>query len=253
MEELLRLLNHTEILVVHDDHLDGQAEAAYCGQFLDVHLEAAVARDAEHGGIWLGQLDSNGPWQSETHCAQSARGDESTRARRAVTLRCPHLVLANVGQDHAVLWQPAEELVQKTNRRLCQASGVKFGAFRSASDRAPATPVGQRDMAQRAVTRRNRLGQVADDRQLTWMNTVKLYRINFEVHDAGVRRKTSGIAGHAIIQPCAEYQEQVCLVQRHIRGPSAMHPDHAEVVWRIGRNSAEPMHGCECRNLKMIE
>ena len=164
IEELLPLSNHAQILVVHDDHLDGQAETADRSQLLDVHLEAAIARNAEHGAIWLGKLASNGPRQSETHCAQSARGDESTRGRRAVTLRCPHLVLAHVGQDYAVLRQPAEELVQKKNRRLRQASGVKLGTFRSASDRAPIAPVGQRDMAQRAVAGRNGLSQIADHR-----------------------------------------------------------------------------------------
>ena len=53
--------------------LMGKAEAMHCGQFLNVHLKAAIAGNTEHAGIGLGQLHANRGGQSEIPSLPSHR------------------------------------------------------------------------------------------------------------------------------------------------------------------------------------
>ena len=52
---------------------------------------------------------------------------------------------------------------------------------------------------------RNRLRQISNHRKLARTHAIQLCRINFEVHDLGMRCKSRGFSGHAIIQPRAKY------------------------------------------------
>jgi len=67
-------------------------------------------------------------------------------------LRGPHLVLAYVGKNYAILRQAAEEFIEKTDRRLRESARIKFPALRPTCDRAPIGPVRQLHPAQRIVT-----------------------------------------------------------------------------------------------------
>src|SRR5579864_7199774 len=76
IEELLPLAHHAEILVVDDDHLDRQPETVNRGELLDVHLETAIAGNAEDAGVRLGQLHADRRWKSEAHRAQATGRNE---------------------------------------------------------------------------------------------------------------------------------------------------------------------------------
>ena len=103
VEQLLPLPHHAQIFVVHDHQLDGQSKPVYGGQFLNIHLESAVAGNAQHASFRLRQLHSHRRRQSKTHRTQPARSNEASRRRRLIPLRRPHLVLAHVRNHHAVL------------------------------------------------------------------------------------------------------------------------------------------------------
>ena len=88
------------------------------GQFLDVHQDRAVAGEADHGALRLGQRGADGGRQAEAHRAEPAGGQPLARAAERVGLRDPHLVLADVGGD---------------DRVVVEAGGDGCGSGRSAS------------------------------------------------------------------------------------------------------------------------
>ena len=49
----------------------------------------------------------------------------------------PHLVLAHVGEDHAVFRKTAEEFIEEADGWLCQSTRIEFGALGTASDGTP--------------------------------------------------------------------------------------------------------------------
>src|ERR671917_1853787 len=59
VEELLPLADHAEVAVVQDGDLYVQPEVADGGEFLDVHLEPAVARDHPDGLVRVGESDAH--------------------------------------------------------------------------------------------------------------------------------------------------------------------------------------------------
>src|SRR5438093_355085 len=73
------------------------------------------------------------------------------------------------------------------------------------------------------------------------------------MNNTRVRRKASGVASYAIIKAGAENQQNIILVQRHIRGSRAVHSHHTQVIWRFGRYCAQAVYCRECRNLEVIE
>src|SRR5580693_7302593 len=109
-------------------------------------------------------------------------------------------MLAYVGNDDVILRQAAEKLVEKTNGWLRQSSRIKLRALRSASHRAPPAPVGQGSLACFGMECRNRVGEIANHRQIAGPHTVKLCRINLKVDDLCVGSKARRIASHTIIK-----------------------------------------------------
>ena len=90
-------------VVVEDEDLDRQLVDDRGGHLLHVHLEAAVARDAEHQLVAEGRLRPQRRRHSEAHRAQPAGGEPPVRLVEDEVLGCPHLMLAHVGRDDRVL------------------------------------------------------------------------------------------------------------------------------------------------------
>ena len=63
---------------------------------LNVHHEAAIAGNADHGRVRLGHLGADGGGQAIAHRAQAAAGEMRLRAGKAAVLRHPHLVLTDI-------------------------------------------------------------------------------------------------------------------------------------------------------------
>ena len=100
---------------------------------------------------------------------------------------------------------------------------------------------------------RNGFRQVTDNRQLAGTHPVQLCRINFKMHNTRIRREANGITRYAIVEPSAKHQQQVCLVQGHVRRTRAMHPDHAQVVRSSLFHRTQPVYGREGWNLQVIK
>ena len=98
VEGRLPLAHHAEHLIVENYRDDGQVVADGSAGLVQVHVERAVARQHDDAGISAQRhLCADGRAVAEAHCAQTAAGQEAAGFRVVQILRCPHLVLADVG------------------------------------------------------------------------------------------------------------------------------------------------------------
>ena len=102
VEPVLPLHHHAEVLVVEEQHLDGDVFTVAGGELLDVHEDAAVSIDVDNERLWMGDLGPHRRRQSESHRAQATRGEPRPGATELVELCRPHLVLAHADRDDRV-------------------------------------------------------------------------------------------------------------------------------------------------------
>ncbi len=244
--------------------LIGKPEAVHGRQFLDVHLKSAIARHTQDGRVRLRQLHSDGGRQRETHRSQAARGDEPARRRAAVALRRPHLVLSHIRQYEAgpILRHAGEQFLQEGFRRMCQAwlpRVARLGrlrplcAFRSAGHRSPTGEVRQVRVFGLLIKRGNCFREIADHGQVAGTDAIQLRGIDFKVRDLRVRRETSRLARHAVIQPRPEHHQQVGFVERQVGRLRPVHSHHSEVVGRVRLHRAQAMNRRECGDVEQIK
>src|SRR5205085_1064740 len=126
--------------------------------------------------------------------------NKSTWRGRPETLRCPHLMLADVGDNHAVGRQVPEQLIEEANGRLGNAARIWLSALFAGRHRSPAAPVRQGNVTQFVPEFRDGFGEIANDWNFASPYPIKLCRVNFEVNDSGVRREPGRLTGHTNIQ-----------------------------------------------------
>ena len=86
--------------------------------------------------------------------------------------------------------------------------------------------------------------EVAHDRHVGRADLADLGGVDVDVHDLGVRREQRRLAGHAVVEPRAERDEQVGLLQGEHRRHRAVHAGHAEVLRvRVGERAARHQRG----------
>ncbi len=73
-EQLLPLADHAQVVVVDDQHLDGQLVQGGRGQLAHGHLEAAVADDGPDLLVRVGELRADRRREAEAHGAGAAGG-----------------------------------------------------------------------------------------------------------------------------------------------------------------------------------
>src|SRR5215471_1550270 len=100
VEQRLPLPDHAEAAVVDDRDLDRDALQGAGGQLLVGHLEAPVAVDGPHRGLWPTHLGAHRGGHGEAHRAQAARVDPGAGVLVVDELGRPHLVLADAGHVH---------------------------------------------------------------------------------------------------------------------------------------------------------
>ena len=101
-EPIFPLHDHAEVLIVEEEHLDGDIFAGAGGQFLDIHEDAPVAIDVDDERFRVGDLGPHRRRQAEAHRSQTARREPRPRPAELVELCGPHLVLAHPDRDDRV-------------------------------------------------------------------------------------------------------------------------------------------------------
>ena len=99
VEKFLPLAHHTQVAVIDDGNIDLDTLLGCRGQLRLCHLETTVAADYPHIGIRPGKLGSDRCRKREPHGSGSTRGNIGAGLVMLIILRCPHLVLPNIGDD----------------------------------------------------------------------------------------------------------------------------------------------------------
>ena len=97
------MAHHAEEVVVEQDDLHVQPLLHDGAEFLDRHLQSAVADEEADGAIRCAELGADGGRQAEAHRAQSAGGDDAARLGVLEVAYAYHLVLSHVGHEHRVM------------------------------------------------------------------------------------------------------------------------------------------------------
>ena len=248
VDQLLPLPHHAEVAVVQRDDLDRRAVLLAGRELLDVHLDRALAGDAEHVRVRLGQLDAHRIRQAHAHRAQAAGVDPAPRLVEAVELRRPHLVLADVRGHVAVgaarqVPQRLDDMLrldQLVRQLVAQAVALApFGDLRPPG----AERVGIRSLLGLADLRDQLLQHVLDiahDRDVDLDALGDRRRIDVDMDDLALDRgEMLRVADHAVIEARAHRQQDVAVLHRHVGFIGAVHPEHAQEARVGGRHRAQ--------------
>ena len=144
-------------------------------------------------------------------------------------------MLADAGHDDGVARRQVAQLLEHELRlereaRLALLVLERVGLLPPRDGR---TPRGAVDVActgdlQHLVDGLDRLAGVGDDRHLGLADLAVFGRIDVDVHDLGVRGERVDLAGDPVVEPRAERQEEVRLLDGGDRGVVAVHAGHAE-------------------------
>ncbi|MNK90989.1 hypothetical protein D3C87_1110620 [compost metagenome] len=234
---VLPLANHAQHTVVQDDDFYRQTILQAGRQFLNVHLDAALARYAGDVVIREAQLDAHGRRETEAHGAQATGVDPAVRLVELVVLRSKHLVLAHVGGHKGVA---IGHFAQGFDHGLrLDLAAVALVIREQAAITAPLVnllpPAGNgllvRGLAD-FLEDRDHFGQDTlnrtNDRHVGLDGLGDRSRVDVDVNDLGVRAELRCAIDHAIVEACADSQDHVSMVHRQVGGVAAVHAEHAD-------------------------
>ena len=176
------------------------------------------------------------------HGAEACGADEVTGALLLDVVCTPHLVLANAGDVVCVGAGESANTLQDVLRRAEAIVGL-FVAERVilADDVQLVPPFGEvrQLVCELGGEQVGQLGQhvleVADDRHVCEADLRDFCRINVNVDDLSLGCEGVELTGDAVVEACAEGDEQVRLLHCGDGGDGAVHAGHAEVLGgRVG-------------------
>ena len=103
VDELLPLPDHAQLVVVEQGDLDRNVVLDERHEFLNGHLQAAVADDRPRLLVGATDCRSHRRGQPKAHGPQAARADMALGPAEARIASGPHLVLADVRHDRCVM------------------------------------------------------------------------------------------------------------------------------------------------------
>ena len=234
-EQVLPLLDHAQELVVEDDDLHVEVVLFHHGQFLERHLETAVAGDIDHRGVRISEGGPDGGREPETHGAQPARGDPSAWLVEAVILGRPHLVLAHLGRDDGIALGQAVDLF---HRELGQDGPVGVLLERQRMFLVPGI---QLVIPFVVIMGAGRFGQrFQDGLHVAQHMGVHLHvlvdggRVHVDVDLLGEGRELGQLARHPVVEAAADGDQQVAMGQSHVGPVGPVHAQHVDELAVIG-------------------
>ena len=242
VEQLLPLPDHAEVAVVDDGDLDRDALDRAGGELLVGHLEAAVAVDRPHRAC-----PGSPPWRPSPPARRSPscpRPPELSHVPRLLVrreLRRPHLVLADAGdEDRVRAGDRAEPLDARTAASSVPSVGPVVAervASRASRRAAPTRPSGRacrRPRPRPATARRSARRSPPCSRRRSARRRARFLPISagsmstWMIFASGANAVE--LAGDPVVEPGAERDQQVGLLQRGDRGDVAVHAGHAQVL-----------------------
>jgi hypothetical protein len=140
-KQLLPLTNHAQAAIVDDGHLYRQPIGGHGGQFLHIHLKAAVSGNAKNRGVGTAHLGPQGCGKAKAHGTQASGGDQAAGVLKLIIEGGPHLMLAHLGGDDGLALCLAADLLDDFLGFDALGGGlVAEGFFRATLRFAPTTP-----------------------------------------------------------------------------------------------------------------
>ena len=172
-----------------------------------------------------------------------------------VVLRFPHLVLADVGDDHRLSFGEPPDVVDHVRRVEVAIVGQRLDVadggvpLEIVDVREPRRAVARRDVRQPLVERQP---QIPGNRDVDADVLVQLGAIDVDVDLLGVARVGLEVAGDAVVEPHAERDQQVGFLDRVVDPRLTVHAHHAEVERMRGGDAADAEQGDGDRNLRTL-
>lgn len=230
-EPVFPLDDHAEVLVVEQEDFDGQFLAEAGGEFLDVHLETTVAIDIDNERVRMSGLGAHGGGQSESHRAESAAAHPGSRVAEFVELGSPHLVLADADGD--VGFSLGGDIGERLDRMLLQ-DAVEFGVV---CERvldlhfvAVFLPIRDIGFLNDPVQFGQNLFYVAADGDVGLLVFVQFGGVDIDVDNFGILGERFDFAGHSVVKPNAQRDQQVAIADRVVSVGGSVHPEPLERV-----------------------
>ncbi len=250
IHHVLPLAHHPQIAVVEHEYLHRDTIGDQGPQFLDVHLEAAVAIDEHHGLIRVRVPGPDGGRESKAHGPQSPGADPLAWAHEPIVLGRPHLVLAHAGHQGSVT---RGQLRNGLDDRL-RLDGFP-GAVRLGHPLPPGADLRQPGRAPGAVTGRQRMAQkvteIGDQGRIRLDRLADLRGVYIHMGDTLARGEV--LHGHPVIEAAPQGQNEVRIPQRIIGGDTPVHTRHPQVAGMPERHGAQCVEGGCHRDLEALD
>src|SRR6266851_2714205 len=222
VEERLPLPDHTEVAVIDDRDLDRDAVHRAGGEFLVGHLETAVAVDGPHARAGAAHLGPHRRGHRVPHGAEAAGVQPVARALVPDELGGPHLVLAHAGHVHRVRAGDLADALDHVLRGQRAVPGLVVSQRVRGTPGVQLRPPGRKVRlvaglllgADRGEKLGDHLAAVPDDGHVGAPVLGDLGRVDVGVHDGGTGRETVQLAGDPVVEPGAQGDQQVRLLQR---------------------------------------
>ena len=254
VEQLLPLVNHAQNTVMQQHNLHINIIISHGSQLLNIHHNGAVTGKDYNPLAGLSQLSAHSGGQAVAHGSQATGGQELTGLAAVKELGSPHLVLSYVGyHDGIIIHQVRNLLNQLLGQNSCCVVFISKGMLLIHSNNmlAPFS-----NMTFKVVQRtnhqvqENRHGptQIAEDRIVHRNIFVDFRFINLEMHDFSIGSKGAELAGDTVVEACAQGNQQIAFLHRHIGCVGAVHTHHAEEALVGGGNAAQAHERANYRN-----
>jgi hypothetical protein len=242
VEELLPLPDHPEVSVVDDGDLDVELLLLQGGQLARRHLEPAVTRHHPHLGVGARHLGPDGRGEREAHRPQAAGGDEGPRALVRVVLRLPHLVLAHVSHHDRLSAGGLPQVVDHVGGVEPAPVGLMEDVA-AAGLAAPAADLVQPGImparGHQGKKGQDRRPEVGDQRHVDRDVLAHLGRVDLDVDLLRELRVGREVAGHPVVEPHAEGEDQIGALDGLVDVGLAVHAHHPEAQRVAGGEPAE--------------
>ena len=241
-EPILPLDHHPEVLVVEQQHLDWDVFRPAGGKLLNVHQDAAVAVDVDNERPGAGHLGSHRCRQPEAHRAQPARREPGPRPAKLEKLGRPHLVLTHAhGHDCVAVGREPGEFGDRVLRQDAREFGVVGERILPLPLSDPGAPLGERGsrLLHDLIESVQRVLDVGHDRHVNDLVLVDLGGVDVDVNDESMLGELAHLPRDPVVEADADGDQQVGLIHGVVGIDAAVHPEHVEAEWIIGRKCSQ--------------
>ncbi|KAH3663614.1 hypothetical protein OGAPHI_005015 [Ogataea philodendri] len=267
VEQGLPLGNHSLLLVVEHNDLDRSVSLDGGGELGQGHVERSVSINVNNQRVWLGDLGTNGRWQTKSHGSETSRGDERTWFGPGEVLGSPHLVLAHTGGDNNVTSCSGglfgdllhESLWLDLGARSLLLIGIWVLFLELPNVLEPLRT--RRNRMHQLVEKLQVLGHVTLDSLGSLDNLVDVLWRDLKMDNTsslllssqlGLRSELGDISSHSVVESGTKSNNKVCLLHGRVGHGRAVHSKHVQGLFVVLVKGSQSLDGGSDRDLGLV-